>query len=134
MNAAETFIIPLLQAFFWFDDGLQSYLQSKGWSQVTRPQSMVMANVVIGVHNPSEIARNLYMDVRSKWNVQFDVKQTIGKRYARMDEAGTPFCFTIDTQTLSDQTVTVRYRDTLQQERLSIAQVPVFLSEKLQQK
>lgn len=59
MNAADTFIIPLLQAFFWFDDGLQSYLQSKGWNQVTRPQSMVMANVVIGVHNPSEIARNL---------------------------------------------------------------------------
>lgn len=59
MNAAETFIIPLLQAFFWFDDGLQSYLQSKGWSQVTRPQSMVMANVVNGVRNPSEIARNL---------------------------------------------------------------------------
>jgi DNA-binding MarR family transcriptional regulator len=59
MDRAETFILPLLQAFFWFDDGLQSYLQSKGWSQVTRPQSMVMANVVIGVHNPSDIARNL---------------------------------------------------------------------------
>jgi DNA-binding MarR family transcriptional regulator len=59
MDRAETFILPLLQAFFWFDDGLQSYLQSKGWSQVTRPQSMVMANVVIGVQNPSDIARNL---------------------------------------------------------------------------
>lgn len=78
-----------------------------------------------------EIARNLYMDLRTKWNVQFDVKQTIGKRYARMDEAGTPYCFTIDTQTLSDQTVTVRYRDTLQQERLSIAQVSNFLAEKI---
>ncbi len=59
MIGADTLIIPLLQAFFWFDDGLQSYLQSRGWSHVTRPQSMVMANVVIGVHSPSDIARNL---------------------------------------------------------------------------
>ena len=79
-----------------------------------------------------EIARNLFIDLRKKWNVQLDVKQTVGKRYARMDEAGTPFCFTIDTQTLEDQTVTVRYRDTLLQERLSISQVPKFLSEKIE--
>lgn len=59
MIGADTLIIPLLQAFFWFDDGLQSYLQSRGWSHVTRSQSMVMANVVIGVHSPSDIARNL---------------------------------------------------------------------------
>lgn len=78
-----------------------------------------------------EIARNLYVELKKKWNVQLDVKQTIGKRYARMDEAGTPFCFTIDTQTLSDQTVTVRYRDSLKQERLSIAQVPAFLNDKI---
>lgn len=78
-----------------------------------------------------EIARNLYVELRKKWNVQCDAKQSIGKRYARMDEAGTPFCFTIDTQTLTDQTVTVRYRDTLQQERISIAQVPNFLRERI---
>lgn len=78
-----------------------------------------------------EIARNLYVDLRKQWNVQLDVKQTIGKRYARMDEAGTPFCFTIDTQTLSDQTVTVRYRDTLQQERIAISKVKDFLSDKI---
>jgi glycyl-tRNA synthetase len=78
-----------------------------------------------------EIARNLYIDLRKQWNVQLDVKQTIGKRYARMDEAGTPFCFTVDTQTLNDQTVTVRYRDTLQQERLAISQVKNFLIDKI---
>lgn len=78
-----------------------------------------------------EIAQKLYMDLRKKWNVQLDVKQSIGKRYARMDEAGTPFSFTIDTQTLSDQTVTVRHRDSLLQERLSISQVPTFLQDKL---
>lgn len=79
-----------------------------------------------------EIARNLYIELRKKWNVQFDAKQTIGKRYARMDEAGAPFCFTIDTQTLSDQTVTVRHRDTLQQERMSIAQVSKFMNERIE--
>ena len=49
-----------------------------------------------------------------------------------MDEAGTPFCFTLDTQTLTDQTVTVRYRDTLKQERISIDQVPKFLSDQIE--
>ncbi|WP_068468771.1 glycine--tRNA ligase [Candidatus Protochlamydia phocaeensis] len=79
-----------------------------------------------------EIARNLYLNLKQKWNVQLDVKQNIGKRYARMDEAGTPFCFTVDTQTLSDQTVTVRYRDTLLQQRLSLGQVPQFLNDQVE--
>jgi glycyl-tRNA synthetase len=78
-----------------------------------------------------DIAEKLYMDLRQTWNIQFDVKQNIGKRYARMDEAGTPFCFTIDTQTLADQTVTVRDRDTLQQQRLSIESVKQFLADKI---
>jgi DNA-binding MarR family transcriptional regulator len=59
MNAPEYLIVPLLQAFYWFDDGLQAYLQDKGWAQVTRPQSMVMVNIVTGVRRPSDIARNL---------------------------------------------------------------------------
>ncbi len=80
----------------------------------------------------SDMSRNLYMELAKKWNVQLDVKQTIGKRYARMDEAGTPFCFTLDTQTLEDQTVTVRYRDTLQQERIALAQVSKFLADKIE--
>lgn len=80
-----------------------------------------------------EIAQKLYLELRQRWNVQLDVKQNIGKRYARMDEAGTPFCFTIDTQTLEDQTVTVRHRDTLLQERMPISQVAAFLAEKIEQ-
>ena len=59
MNATDYLIVPLLQAFCWFDDGLQAYLQEKGWGHVTRPQSMVMVNVVTGVCRPSDIARNL---------------------------------------------------------------------------
>ena len=60
-------------------------------------------------------------------------KAAIGRRYARMDEIGTPFCFTIDGDTLSDQTVTARDRDTLAQERIHLDKVEAFLAEKLEE-
>lgn len=63
--------------------------------------------------------------------IETDPKQTIGKRYARMDEAGCPYCFTIDGQTMTDQTVTVRDRDTGSQERIGIDKVAGFLAQKL---
>jgi glycyl-tRNA synthetase len=78
-----------------------------------------------------EIAEKVYRDLRTTWNVQLDVKQSIGKRYARMDEAGTPFCFTVDSETLTNQTVTVRHRDTLAQERIGVDHVRAFLAEKV---
>ena len=78
-----------------------------------------------------EVARKLYDDLRKRWAVQFDVKQSIGKRYARMDEAGTPFCFTIDGETLTDQTVTVRERNTATQRRISIEKVAELLEEEV---
>jgi glycyl-tRNA synthetase len=78
-----------------------------------------------------EVAEKLYRELRQHWRVDFDEKQSIGKRYARMDEAGTPFCFTIDGDTLKDQTVTVRHRDTAQQERIGIDRVGKFLMEKI---
>jgi glycyl-tRNA synthetase len=86
---------------------------------------------LIGKENMPEIAQRLYMDLREKFTCQFDVKQSIGKRYARMDEAGTPYCFTIDGQTLTDQTVTVRERDTAAQQRIGIDKVEAFLAEHL---
>ena len=76
-----------------------------------------------------EIGQRLYMDLRERFTCQFDVKQSIGKRYARMDEAGTPYCFTIDGQTLVDQTVTVRERDTAGQQRIGVDKVEAFLAE-----
>src|SRR6478609_11366560 len=63
--------------------------------------------------------------------VEHDVKQAIGKRYARMDEAGTPYCFTVDGDTAKDQSVTVRDRDSGGQERIAIDRVGNWLSEKL---
>jgi glycyl-tRNA synthetase len=82
-----------------------------------------------------EIAEPLYKELRQRFGhlgkIEYDEKQSIGKRYARMDEAGCPFCFTIDSQTLEDKTVTVRDRDTLEQSRIAIDQVGSFLAEKL---
>lgn len=82
-----------------------------------------------------EIAAPLHAQLRKRFGhlgtIEYDVKQSIGKRYARMDEAGCPFCFTIDSQTLTDHTVTVRHRDTLEQERIAIDQVGDYLADKL---
>lgn len=82
-----------------------------------------------------EVAEKLYDELRAKfWRLGFietDAKQSIGKRYARMDEAGCPFCFTIDGDTLKDQTVTCRDRDTGQQTRMAMSNISAFLAEKL---
>ena len=76
-----------------------------------------------------EIAHKLWAELRGRWDVVTDVKQSIGKRYARMDEAGCPFCFTIDGDTASDAAVTVRHRDTQQQERIALDKVATFMAE-----
>ncbi len=78
-----------------------------------------------------ELSQKLYDDLSRTWPCQIDPKQSIGKRYARMDEAGTPFCFTIDGDTLTDQTVTVRHRDTLAQERIALDKVRAFLADQI---
>ena len=58
--------------------------------------------------------------MKREFNVFYDDKGAVGRRYRRQDEAGTPFCFTIDGQTLQDQTVTIRDRDTTQQRRVPL--------------
>jgi len=78
-----------------------------------------------------EIAKKLYNDLRQRFIVEYDAKAAIGKRYARMDEIGTPFCFTIDGETAETGTVTVRDRDTLAQERIALDEVAAFLDAKL---
>ena len=74
-------------------------------------------------------ARGLYEDLRRQHRVEYDDNGAIGRRYRRQDEIGTPFAFTIDEQTLEDDTVTVRDRDSLAQERLPVAGVRVWLDD-----
>jgi len=78
-----------------------------------------------------EVAEKLFHELRKQLSVQYDAKQAIGKRYARMDEAGTPYCITIDGDTLTNQTVTIRDRDTLSQERVALDKVAAFLQQKI---
>jgi glycyl-tRNA synthetase len=78
-----------------------------------------------------EIAHKLYRELKQDWNVFFDDGGAIGRRYRRQDEAGTPFCFTVDGQTLQDQTVTMRDRDSAQQWRFPLAAVAGELRNRL---
>ncbi|SEL71396.1 glycyl-tRNA synthetase [Nonomuraea pusilla] len=72
-------------------------------------------------------ARDLAAQLRKRWNVEFDDAGAIGRRYRRQDEIGTPFCITVDFDTLEDHAVTIRERDSMAQERISIDQVEQYL-------
>lgn len=76
-------------------------------------------------------ATEVYHQLAKRWMCDFDQTQAIGKRYRRQDEIGTPYCVTFDFESLEDQAVTVRERDTMEQVRLPIAEVEAWLSERL---
>jgi glycyl-tRNA synthetase len=76
-------------------------------------------------------ARDLATAFRQRWNVEFDDAGAIGRRYRRQDEIGTPFCVTLDFETLDDQAVTVRHRDTMAQERVGLDAVESYLADRL---
>jgi glycyl-tRNA synthetase len=79
----------------------------------------------------SPVARDLAAELRRNWNVEFDDAQAIGRRYRRQDEIGTPFCITVDFDTLQDRAVTVRERDSMQQNRIALEQVQAYLATNL---
>ncbi len=79
----------------------------------------------------SPMARELAASLRESWNVDFDDAGAIGRRYRRQDEIGTPFCVTVDFDSLDDKAVTVRDRDTMQQERIPLEGLYGYLAERL---
>jgi glycyl-tRNA synthetase len=79
----------------------------------------------------SEKAREIHEQLKFDFNCQYEEKDTIGRRYRRQDAIGTPFCITIDHQTLQDETVTLRYRDTMLQERIPIVQLRDVIADKV---
>ncbi|NLJ43615.1 MAG: glycine--tRNA ligase [Bacteroidales bacterium] len=78
-----------------------------------------------------EIAEKIVSDLKFEFNCQYDDKDSIGRRYRRQDAIGTPYCITIDHQTLEDQTVTIRYRDSMEQERVKISGLKDIIFEKV---
>ena len=81
--------------------------------------------------NLSEKAKEVYSSLSKDFMCDYDEAGSIGKRYRRQDEIGTPFCVTIDFDTLENDTVTIRYRDTMKQERIEIEKLAEFIKEKI---
>lgn len=79
----------------------------------------------------SPLARELAATLRESWNVDFDDAGAIGRRYRRQDEVGTPYCVTVDFDSLEDNAVTVRDRDSMKQERVAIADLYLYFAERL---
>ena len=80
----------------------------------------------------SEKALEVYGDLSKKFNLEYDETGSIGKRYRRQDEIGTPFCITIDFDTLEDGAVTIRNRDTMEQERVNISDLEAYIEKSLE--
>jgi len=78
-----------------------------------------------------EISRKIINDLKFEFNCQYDEKDSIGKRYRRQDAIGTPFCITIDHQTAEDNTVTIRYRDSMKQDRVPVSELKSIIGEKV---
>jgi len=76
-----------------------------------------------------EVARKIVEDLKWDFNVTYDEKDAVGRRYRRQDAAGTPFCITVDHDTLNDNSVTIRYRDTMEQKRVKIEELRSIIKE-----
>lgn len=74
-----------------------------------------------------EKAQKIYSELKREFDAFYDESGSIGRRYRRLEEIGTPFAITVDKITMEDDTVTVRYRDTMRQERIKISELPLFL-------
>ena len=81
-----------------------------------------------------EKAREIIDNLKFNFNCQYDEKDSIGKRYRRQDAIGTPFCVTVDHQTIEDNSVTIRYRDTMKQERVTIDKINEIIKEQISYK
>jgi len=93
-----------------------------------------LAPVKIGVlplsKKLNESAEKVFKMLAKKYNCEFDDRGAIGKRYRRQDEIGTPFCITYDFDSETDQCVTVRFRDSMEQERIKIDELEAYFSDK----
>ncbi len=107
---------------------------TSGWSCASTPgwhRSRPRCCRCRGTPTSRPQARALADELRESWNVDFDDAGAIGRRYRRQDEIGTPFCVTVDFDTAQDQSVTVRSRDSMEQERVSLDQVRGYLAQRL---
>ena len=81
-----------------------------------------------------EIAKEIVEDLKWDFNVEYDEKDAVGRRYRRQDAAGTPFCITVDHQTVEDQTITIRHRDSMEQQRVAISEIKAIIHKEVDMK
>lgn len=122
-------VLALLSEAYTVDESRPSGVYMNFTPEMAPKKAAILPLTAKDEHVP--LAQKLYLDLREDYVVDLDIKQNIGKRYARQDEIGTPYCFTIDNDTIADQTVTVRERNTMSQERIHMDKVKVFLREKM---
>ena len=79
----------------------------------------------------SEVAEEMYSELRSRFSVEYDETQSIGRRYRRQDEIGTPWCVTVDFESIVDRAVTLRDRDSMEQVRVPIVEVGDLIAARL---
>ncbi|WP_299902450.1 glycine--tRNA ligase [uncultured Aquimarina sp.] len=120
-----------------FSTALQDEVLEDGSSRVVLKLPAVVAPVKAAIlplvkkDGLPEVAEKIVEDLKWKFNVAYDEKDAIGRRYRRQDAAGTPICITVDHDTLTDQTVTIRDRDTMEQKRVTISELKSIISEKV---
>ena len=122
----------LLLAFL--NDSLEEEILESGENRTVLKIHPVLAPYKIAVlplikKNHKEMAQKIFKDLINYYDVTYDESQNIGKRYRRQDQIGTYFCATIDDQTLIDNTVTIRNRDTMKQERIKIEEIKNYIKE-----
>lgn len=122
------FLMVLTDAY-WFDEAKNRTVLKL--SPALAPYKVAVFPLVRNKPELMDQAKNIYQTLAAKYHTQFDDRGNIGKRYLYQDEMGTPFCVTIDYQTLEDQTVTIRDRDTAEQIRIRVDQLAEFIDNKL---
>ena len=120
-----------------FSKSLQEEELENGTSRVVLKLPAILAPVKAAIFplvkkdGLPEIARKIIDDLKYDFNVMYDEKDAVGKRYRRQDAAGTPFCITVDHETIESQTVTIRYRDTMEQERVAISDLRQIIEDQV---
>lgn len=133
----RTVLVCLLDAYAEIEGGRTTTTESTKEAEVVLRLARHLAPIQVAVLPLSkkeplaQEARELTDRLRRQWVLDYDDAGSIGRRYRRQDEVGTPFCVTVDFQTIEDRAVTVRDRDTMQQDRVAMEQLPAYLAARL---
>jgi glycyl-tRNA synthetase len=136
LGVDRTVLAVLCAAYTEIKGGRSTTTESNKETEVVLRLPKNLAPIKIAVlplskkENLSELSRNILMDLKKNWVCMYDETTSIGKRYRRQDEIGTPYCVTIDFASLEDKKVTVRDRDTMQQDRIAASELNNYFNEK----